>query len=103
MADLYCGMMCVYGAILSLCLRERTGEGRQVLTHQVAGALGAQSGEFVKYEGVPETPTGMGDAIGLGAVHRYYQAKDGWAYLEIAYAASWQRLVAAFPGQLEAW
>lgn len=103
MADLYAGMVLDYGIVLALSQREETGEGCYVSTSQVAATLGAQAGEFVEYEGMPEPGDFSANSIGSSALHRYYRAKEGWAILAAEDEGSWQRLVDAYPSQLGNW
>ena len=103
MADLYAGMVLDYGIVLALARRDETGEGCSVSTSQVAASLGAQAGEFVKYEGMQEPGNFSANSIGASALHRYYQAKEGWAILAAEDEESWQQLVDAYPAQLGPW
>jgi crotonobetainyl-CoA:carnitine CoA-transferase CaiB-like acyl-CoA transferase len=102
MADLYGGMLSVYGIVLSLYLRQKTGEGRAFTTNQVASSMAAQNGQFVRYAGMPQVTTN-GNSIGARAWYRYYQVSDGWVMLAVDSPESWARLGAAIGQRVEAW
>jgi crotonobetainyl-CoA:carnitine CoA-transferase CaiB-like acyl-CoA transferase len=102
MADLYGGMLTVYGIILALQVRERTGEGLAFTTNQAASSMAAQNGQFVRYAGIgPAGPDG--NALGTAACRRYYQATDGWIALSVARGEQWSKLVGASGGALDPW
>ncbi|MBT4159848.1 MAG: hypothetical protein HOE54_00980 [Gammaproteobacteria bacterium] len=103
MADLYAGMTLDYGIVLALSQRDENGKGCAVSTSQVAASLGAQIGEFVQYKGMPESGDFCADSIGSRALHRYYNAVDGWAILAAEDEVSWQSLVDMYPAELENW
>jgi crotonobetainyl-CoA:carnitine CoA-transferase CaiB-like acyl-CoA transferase len=102
MADLYGGMLSVYGISLSLYLREINGEGRAFTTNQVASSMAAQNGQFVRYAGMPQ-PSTNGNSIGTSASHRYYKVTDGWVMLAVENGDSWARLVEAARPAVEPW
>jgi len=88
--------------VLSLYLRQKTGEGRAFTTNQVASSMAAQNGQFVRYAGMPEVSTN-GNSIGARACYRYYRVSDGWVMLAVDSPESWARLVGAAGSEVEAW
>lgn len=101
MADLYAGMMAVYGIVLGLHERRRTGQGMAVTTNQVICSMSAQAGQFVSFAGSANGVSA--DDIGRSAVERYYQLADGWAIVAAREAGSWGRLVDALGSPLASW
>jgi crotonobetainyl-CoA:carnitine CoA-transferase CaiB-like acyl-CoA transferase len=102
MADLFAGMMAVYGIIVSIAQRDRDGEGRAVSTNQVAASMAAQTGQIVKYEGSPE-PDVTASSLGRSAVNRLYEVQDGWVICVARNSQDWQKITDAFGDQLVDW
>jgi len=88
--DNICALIAIYGILAALHHRERTGEGQLVEANIISAALLVQSGDLVFYEGKPPSPNGGVDLIGLSALRRLYQAKDGWLMLSIQKNEQWQ-------------
>ena len=102
MADLFAGMMAVYGIIVSIAQRDRDGEGRAVSTNQVAASMAAQTSQIVKFDGAPE-PDVTASSLGRSAVNRLYEVQDGWAICVARNAQDWEKITDAFGDQLVDW
>ncbi|MFC2058213.1 CaiB/BaiF CoA transferase family protein [Chloroflexota bacterium] len=87
--DNICALIAIYGTLAALYHRERTGEGQLVEANIISAALLVQSGDLIFYEGKPPGPEGGVDLIGLSALRRLYQAKDGWLMLSIQKNEQW--------------
>lgn len=102
MADLFAGMMAVYGIIVSIAQRDRDGAGRAVSTNQVAASMAAQTGQIVKFAGSLE-PDVTASSLGRSAVNRLYEVKDGWVISAARDALGWQKITRALGGALADW
>ncbi len=67
--------------IAALNVRERTGEGQEIITSLMAQSLTFQLAEVVAYEGRPPNEVGGRDCLGPRALHRFYECADGWLAL----------------------
>ena len=76
--DVATAAVVAFGVIAALNVRDRTGEGQEVLTSLMAQSLTFQLGEMTTYEGRPPNDIGSRDCIGLRALHRFYDCADGW-------------------------
>jgi crotonobetainyl-CoA:carnitine CoA-transferase CaiB-like acyl-CoA transferase len=76
--DVASSAIVAFGIITALNVRERTGEGQEVLTSLMAQSLTFQLGEVVDYAGRPANDVGAEDCIGVRALHRFYHCPDGW-------------------------
>ncbi|HJP41274.1 MAG TPA: CoA transferase [Dehalococcoidia bacterium] len=102
MADLFAGMMAVYGITVSLAQRDRDGLGRAVSTNQVAASMAAQTGQIVKFDGSPKLDVNA-TSLGRSAVNRLYETSDGWAITAARDANGWKKIVDALGGSLGGW
>ena len=76
--DVATSAMVTFGIVTALNVREKTGEGQEVLTSLMAQSLTFQLDEVVDYAGRPATDVGAEDCIGVRALHRFYHCPDGW-------------------------
>jgi len=76
--DVATSAMVAFGVITALNVRDRTGEGQEVLTSLMAQSLTFQLGEVTTYEGRPPNEVGGVDCLGVSALHRFYRCADGW-------------------------
>jgi crotonobetainyl-CoA:carnitine CoA-transferase CaiB-like acyl-CoA transferase len=76
--DVASAAVSAFGVIAALNARERTGVGQDVQTSLAAQSVHYQSGEMVEYAGRPATDNGAPDCLGVRALHRYYECRDGW-------------------------
>lgn len=75
------GFMGAYSVALALLHRQRTGEGQHVDSALAYTAMTLQSPYMQRYEGKQWDETRGQGALGTGALHRAYQAQDGWFFL----------------------
>jgi crotonobetainyl-CoA:carnitine CoA-transferase CaiB-like acyl-CoA transferase len=64
--------------VAALNVRERSGEGQEILSSLAASSLLFQLGEVVSYEGRPPNELGGRDCPGVTAMTRFYPCADGW-------------------------
>ncbi len=78
----YCtGLMSVYGILLSLFARRRTGRGQWVNSALIYGATLLQTNLLQDYAGkVWDEPHGQ-DCLGTGPLYRAYECADGWIFV----------------------
>ena len=76
--DVATSAMVAFGIVTALNVRERTGEGQEVLTSLMAQSLTFQLAEVVDYAGRPPNDVGSEDCVGVRALHRFYRCADGW-------------------------
>ena len=76
--DVATSAMVTFGIVTALNVRERTGEGQEVLTSLMAQSLTFQMAEVVDYAGRPANDVGSEDCLGVRALHRFYLCADGW-------------------------
>ena len=86
----------VLSAILfALRHRQRTGQGQFVSASMVGGNVMAYSDDFNRYAGKVAVRQSDPDQLGTGALHRLYEAQEGWIYLEVPTQQEWDRAVDA--------
>jgi crotonobetainyl-CoA:carnitine CoA-transferase CaiB-like acyl-CoA transferase len=76
--DVATAAVVAFGVIAALNVRDRTGDGQEVLTSLMAQSLTFQLAEMTTYAGRPLNDVGSEDCIGVRALHRFYKCKDGW-------------------------
>lgn len=82
-----------FGIIAALNARNRTGEGQEVVTSLLAQSLTYQIGEITTYAGRPANDVGDTDCLGVQALHRYYQCRDGWLAMVVESEADAAKLI----------
>ena len=70
------GAVAAFGVIAALLVRDRTGRGQQLETCLANQSVLGQSGELVKYDGVPPPEKGGRDCLGRSALYRFYRCRD---------------------------
>jgi crotonobetainyl-CoA:carnitine CoA-transferase CaiB-like acyl-CoA transferase len=83
------------GLLLGLLARDRTGEGQYLMTSMIGSNAYINADESVQYLGRPEPPQSDAALLGLNALHRQYQAQDGWVFLAAPRAEEWRALCRA--------
>ena len=82
-------LACVAG----LYERIRSGQGQELSTSLLQGAMTVSAGECIFYPGRPTSPLGDVDALGATALRRIYQCSDeGWILLAVEDANEWDAL-----------
>ena len=76
--DVATAAVVAFGIIAALNVRDRTGEGQEVLTSLMAQSLTFQMAEMTTYAGRAPNDVGSPDCIGVRALHRFYKCRDGW-------------------------
>jgi crotonobetainyl-CoA:carnitine CoA-transferase CaiB-like acyl-CoA transferase len=79
--DFTTGAMGALGTILALFVRERTGVVQRVDSNLLNGGIVLSSEWFTRYAGKPTRRLADKRQYGLDALHRLYQAHDGWLYV----------------------
>jgi len=78
--DLGTGLLATFGTALALLHRRRTGETQQVEARLSATATLMQSTYLFDHRGKPWDQARGQRALGWGALHRFYEARDGWLF-----------------------
>ena len=79
--DFTTGALGALGTILALFVRERTGVVQRVDSNLLNGGIILSSEWFTRYAGKPTRCLADKGQYGLDALHRLYQAHDGWLYV----------------------
>ena len=95
LASYSAAFMSAYGAAAALFVRETSGVGQKVEVSLLAGALGMQSGGFVRSETIRQFTTGQPMQQGIGPVYRLYQCQDDWLILACGNQNFWNKLCIA--------
>jgi crotonobetainyl-CoA:carnitine CoA-transferase CaiB-like acyl-CoA transferase len=78
----YCtGLMSVYGILLALIARQRTGRGQRVDSALIYGATLLQTSVLQDYAGKQWNEPHGQDCLGTGPLYRAYQTADGWIFM----------------------
>ena len=89
-------MIGAYGAVLALLSKIRKGKSQRIETSLTHAAIALQAGEFLDYEGIDRKLPGDTGLLGLSAVKRHYQTKDGrWIFIFCNSEDHWQSLLKA--------
>jgi crotonobetainyl-CoA:carnitine CoA-transferase CaiB-like acyl-CoA transferase len=76
--DVTTAALSVFGAVLALYHRERTGEGQRVWDSLLGTSTYLALGELTRYAGRPPAIRGGTDFKGREPLDRYYAVADGW-------------------------
>ena len=90
--DYTAGGMAALGAILNLFVREREGVCQRSDTNLLNAGAVMNGDRFLKYEGKPAKREADAGHYGLSALHRLYEASDGWIYLAAESEDTWMPL-----------
>ena len=90
--DYTAGAMGALGALIALYVRERTGIVQRADTSLLDCGILLSSEAFTAYESKPESPVVDKGQYGVGALHRLYEADDGWMYLVAESEEEWTEL-----------
>ena len=94
MTDTANAMLSVVGCLAALYHRRRTGEGQELWTSLLDGAMTLASGAFLA-DGEPVIgPRLDPEQCGLGACYRLYETADGWIQIAAVRETQWQALCA---------
>ena len=81
LVDIGTGVMTAFAIGLAVLHRQRTGQGQHVLSSLAQTAMYHQTPYMLDYAGKTyDEPRGW-EALGTGALQRFYQARDGWFFL----------------------
>ena len=80
------------GLALAFYHKARTGEGQYVEARMLMSNLYLCSDDFVRYEGKPERLEPDSKVRGLHALHRLYETKEGWLFLDCPLQEEWEGL-----------
>jgi crotonobetainyl-CoA:carnitine CoA-transferase CaiB-like acyl-CoA transferase len=96
--DLGNGYLSAIGMVQALYHRDRTGEGQEVDTSILNAALFSTGSVFTDRDGRRfERPTVDPDLLGLSALYRLYECREGWLCLGVFGTAQWDALVQVIP------
>lgn len=90
--DYTAGGMAALGAILSLFVREREGVCQRSDTNLLNAGAVVNGDRLLKYEGKPPKREADAGHYGLSALHRFYEASDGWIYIAAETEVLWKSL-----------
>ena len=77
--------------LVGLHARERTGRGQSLETTMLTSMAYAVSEWSLRYAGKPEREVDPGQH-GFGALHRLYETREGWLFLECHRESEWRAL-----------
>ena len=80
---------------MALYGRRRYETPQYVETTMIGANAYVNADDFYDYDGRTPRVTSDADGYGLGALHRLYQASDGWIFLSCPFDDEWRRLCAA--------
>ncbi|MDA1349281.1 MAG: CoA transferase [Chloroflexi bacterium] len=78
--DHVASMLATFGTVMALLVRARGGSGQTVESNLLNAGVLLGSDEFTEYHRKPRPPA-IDGAYGPHALHRMYEASDGWIYL----------------------
>jgi crotonobetainyl-CoA:carnitine CoA-transferase CaiB-like acyl-CoA transferase len=90
-ADLTAGMLCAYGVMLALRVKERTGEGQQVDVSMLEGQLALLGTSFANYFANGVVPQPMGNAYAVVVPYQTFHTKTRDLAIAIAGEKLWQK------------
>ena len=93
--DTNTAMVTATAITMALYARQRLGTTQYVETTMIGANAYVNADHFFDYEG--RLPRSIPDVegYGLGALHRLYEASDGWVFLTCPFEDEWRRLCAA--------
>jgi crotonobetainyl-CoA:carnitine CoA-transferase CaiB-like acyl-CoA transferase len=91
-SDYAAGAMGALGAVMALYVWERTGRGQRIDTNLLDGSIVVSSEVFNRYRGRPPRRIATRDQLGLSPLHRAYETRDGWLYLDAEAESGWNAL-----------
>ena len=80
---------------MALYGRHRYGTPQYVETTMIGANAYVNADDFFDYDGRAPRATPDEDGFGLGALHRLYEASDGWVFLSCQFEDEWGRLCSA--------
>ena len=80
--DVATATMSVLACVLALFERQVSGRGQRTWDSLAATSTFLQMDQMVRYAGRPRPHVGQTDLRGLSASQSYYEASDGWLYLD---------------------
>ena len=93
--DFSSGGMVALGAIMALYARERAGIAQKVDCNLLNAGATLREADFLRYEGKTSPPIADGGQYGLSALHRLFEAEQGWLYLVVETQEEWESLCSA--------
>ncbi|MCW2622372.1 MAG: hypothetical protein JWL64_1974, partial [Frankiales bacterium] len=92
-ADGLSGNVVATGLLLGLLARKRSGVGVDLCTTMLASTAHALSDDVIDYADRPALPSTDAELLGLTALYRLYQAREGWVFLAAPQPREWAGLV----------
>ncbi|MBL7522775.1 CoA transferase [Frankia sp. CNm7] len=94
--DISAAIPSVLGLLVALFHRGRTGEGQSVWTSILHGSMLHTADSWVAADGTPSPRPALDrEQLGLGALYRLYETRDGWLQLAAARPEHWTALCGA--------
>src|SRR5438270_3592303 len=91
--DIAAALPSVLGLLMALFHRNRTGEGQYVWSSILHGSMQFTADAWLHADGTPSArPTLDREQLGLDALYRLYQTKDGWLQLAAVRDEHWPAL-----------
>jgi crotonobetainyl-CoA:carnitine CoA-transferase CaiB-like acyl-CoA transferase len=87
--------------LLGLVARERTGEAPEMLTSMLCTTAWAVSDDCIDWAGRPPRTEPDALLLGMGALYRLYEARDGWVFLAAPQPREWDALCRALAGRVD--
>ena len=94
--DQFCGLLAANAILMSLCHRDRTGEGQYIEVPQLAQVLYYTSEVFfTANDTMPSDPMLDVDQTGYGPLNRLYRTRDDWVCVCCWRESEWEALCRA--------
>jgi crotonobetainyl-CoA:carnitine CoA-transferase CaiB-like acyl-CoA transferase len=91
--DIAAAMPSVTAVLMALLHRNRTGEGQSMWTSIFHGSMLYTADSWLESDGTPSPrPTLDREQLGLGALYRLYETRDGWLQLAAVKEEHWMAL-----------
>ncbi len=88
-------MVASTAVVMALYARQRLGKPQYVETTMISANAYVNADDFFDYEGKPPRPIQDADGCGLHALHRLYEAREGWVFLACPFEDEWERMCRA--------
>jgi len=88
--DITSGVAVGSALAMGLYYRALTGQGQYAESSMLFSNCYCASEDFVRYEGKPDRLEPDGQLRGTHALHRLYEASDGWVFLDCPTSAEWE-------------
>ena len=85
-------MLVASATLLGVLAQKRFGVGQQIFLNMLNANAYANYDDFLDYAGKPPRPQVDAEALGIGALYRLYNTRNGWVFLAAPDEQNWARL-----------